>query len=387
MRRIVFFIGALALLGWLVFTLLQSAQPPAIGADVIGLKGTENSAGFARADHVRDWSFPLDHGPHPEFQTEWWYYTGNVETPNGRHFGYQLTFFRRALTPTAAPRQSDWGTNQVYFAHFAITDVADGSHWATERYSRGAAGLAGASGGPYHVWLENWEVTSLDAEGNQVQLRADDSGHAIALTLKADKPAVLNGDQGLSQKSSGQGNASYYYSFTRLATTGTITSGGESYAVSGLSWMDHEFSTTVLGPNAVGWDWFSIQLNDKREVMFFQIRDKDGSVEPLASGTLVEPDGSSRALTRDEVHIQVLDHWTSPESGGNYPARWSVSVPSANLQLTLRPYVADQEMHVSIVYWEGAVQVNGTSNGAPAAGSGYVEMTGYAAGAGSVGLQ
>ena len=388
MKRILLIILALAALGIAAMVLIQSA-PPAISANLVGLQSTTGTAGFARADRVRAFSFPLDHGPHPDFQTEWWYYTGNLDTADGRHFGYQLTFFRRALTPTETPRASDWATNQVYFAHFAITDVKNNSHWATERFSRGAAGLAGASGDPYRVWLENWAVTALNADGSRVQLHADDSAHAhaITLTLAAEKPLVLQGDRGLSQKSSGMGNASYYYSFTRLATEGTITVNGETVAVKGLSWMDHEFSTTVLGKDAVGWDWFSIQLSDQREVMYFQIRQKDGSIEPMSGGTLVEPDGSSHALTREQVNVQVLDTWTSPESGGVYPSRWRVSIPSANIQLTLKPYVADQEMRVSIVYWEGAVEITGTSNGAPVTGSGYVEMTGYAPGSGIVGIQ
>lgn len=396
MKRVLIIILALAAIGILAIALIRSTQPPSVSADIVGLRSTDSNAGFARADRVRPFTFPQDHGPHPDFQTEWWYYTGNLDAADGRHFGYQLTFFRRAtlaphasagVTPAATTRQSDWATNQVYFAHFAITDVKNNNHWATERFSRGAADLAGASGHPYHVWLENWDASSLNADGSRVQLRAIDSGHALALTLNSEKPVVLNGDKGLSQKSSGVGNASYYYSFTRLATEGTITVNGETVAVNGLSWMDHEFSTTGLGENAVGWDWFSIQLSDKREVMFFQIREKDGSIEPLSSGTLVEPDGSAQALTRGQVNIQVLDTWTSPKSGGTYPARWRITIPSADIQLTLKPYVEDQEMHVSIVYWEGAVEIAGTFNGTPAQGSGYVELTGYAGGSGNVGAQ
>ena len=383
-------IGSLVLVVALVvlaIVLIRSLQPPTVGAEIVGLRSTDSIAGFARADVVRAFAFPVDHGPHPDFQTEWWYYTGNLDAADGRHFGYQLTFFRRAISPTDTARDSDWGTRQIYFAHFAITDVKNNDHWAVERYSRGAAGLAGASGAPYHVWLEDWDALSLNTDGSRVQLRAVDSGHALALTLDAAKPLVLHGDQGLSQKSSGAGNASYYYSFTRLATEGSLTLNGEKIAVTGNTWMDHEFSTTVLGENAVGWDWFSIQLSDKREVMFFQIREKDGTIEPLSGGTLVEPNGQSRALARAQVNIQVLDKWTSPKSGGTYPASWTVTIPSANIQLTLKPYIADQEMHISIVYWEGAVNVSGTSNGAGVKGNGYVEMTGYAAGSGSVGIQ
>ncbi|MBI3733275.1 MAG: carotenoid 1,2-hydratase [Chloroflexi bacterium] len=333
--------------------------------------------GFARADHRRLFTFPDDHGPHPEYQTEWWYYTGNLETADGRHFGYQLTFFRRAIAPTAAARASQWATNQVYFAHFALTDVKSGAHLATERFSRGAAGLAGASGQPYRVWLEDWEVTSLSADGGRVRLRAEDAGRALDLTLAADKPPVLHGDGGLSPKTNAAGNASYYVSFTRLSTQGTLTSGGQTLTVGGLSWMDHEFGTTSLGPDAVGWDWFAAQLSDWREVMFFQIRQRDGSIEPLSSGTLIEADGTARHLRREDVDVQVSGRWASRATGATYPAGWTLTIPSADLRLTLQPYVPDQEMRVSITYWEGAVVITGQSRGQPVSGSGFVELTGY----------
>ncbi len=360
-----------------VFGLARSAQPDAISAEIIDLQANESLEGYARADRVREFSFPQDHGPHPEFQTEWWYYTGNLQAADGRQLGYQLTFFRRAISPTPSVRASEWATNQVYFAHFAVTDIRANSHWGTERFSRGAAGLAGATGEPYRVWLENWEVTSLDAAGNEVQLRVRDSERALDLKLTAIKPPVLHGRNGLSQKTAEIGNASYYISFTRLATEGTVEIDGDKVSVSGLSWMDHEFSTTTLGANAVGWDWFSIQLDDQREVMLFQIRQADGSIEPMASGTLVEPDGSLRHLTRDQFNIQVLSRWASQRSGATYPSRWAVSIPSADVQLTIEPLTADQEMRVSLVYWEGAVKISGRSNGKPVGGKGFVEMTGY----------
>lgn len=389
MRRVLLIILTLVIAGVLIIILIGTAQPPAISADVIDLKSLNDDAGFARAERPRSFSFPLDHGPHPEYQTEWWYYTGNLDTTDGRHFGYQLTFFRRAIAPSPSPgtaddipRVSDWTTNQVYFAHFAISDVKNNRHSSIERFSRGAAGLAGATGNPFRVWLEDWSVDSVQApalplDGSVVRLRAEDSGRAIDLTLTADKPPVLEGDAGLSPKSAQMGNASYYYSLTRLATSGTLNVDGETLTVKGLSWMDHEFGTTALGPDAVGWDWFSIQLSDGREVMFFQIRNKDGSIEPLSGGTLVEPDGTARHLTRDLVTLQVLETWTSP-SGGKYPARWNLVIPSEKTELMIKPYIADQEMRVSIIYWEGAVQVDGHSNGAPVRGSGYVELTGYA---------
>ncbi|MGB8648561.1 MAG: lipocalin-like domain-containing protein [Anaerolineae bacterium] len=376
MKRILILLFALLIIGGGVLA-YRGAAPDRVSADVVALQAAD-SQGFPQADRVRAFTYPQDHGPHPDYQTEWWYYTGNVDTSDGRHFGYQLTFFRRAITPTAPGRASDWATNQIYFAHFAIADVQANTHSFTERFSRGAAGLAGAAGSPYHVWLEDWEIQSLSADGNKVQLRARDGSQALDLTLTSAKPIVLHGDRGLSAKSAAAGNASYYYSFTRLQTEGKLTSNGQTYAVQGLSWMDHEFGTTALGPQAVGWDWFSIQLSDNRELMFFQIRQKDGSIEPLSGGTLVEPDGTTRHLSKDEVKLGVLGTWTSPRSQATYPARWTLSIPSADVNLTLTPYISDQEMNVSFVYWEGAVRIDGQSRGAPVRGSGYVEMTGYA---------
>jgi predicted secreted hydrolase len=377
-KRIFIVIIALGVLAVVALAFSRAQPPENISAEITSLQTSDSIAGYARADHVRSFQWPQDQGPHPDFQTEWWYYTGNLDTADGRHFGYQLTFFRRAITSTTTVRNSDWATNQVYFAHFALSDIKNNRHFATERFSRGAAGLAGASGDPYHVWLENWEVTSLNADGSRVQLKAEDSGRVINLTLDAAKPLVLQGDHGLSQKAEGVGNASYYVSYTRLATEGSITTNGETVSVKGLSWMDHEFSTTELGPNAVGWDWFSIQLSDQRELMLFQIRQKDGSIDPLASGTLVEPDGSTKSLKREQFNVRVLSTWKSGKSGATYPSRWEVTIPSADIQLTLEPYMADQEMNLSLVYWEGAVKIGGGSNGASVNGSGYVELTGYA---------
>jgi predicted secreted hydrolase len=391
--RILLIVPAIVIVAAVVF-LTRSTPGPAMSAEVAALASGDNAAGFARADHVRPFVFPDDQGPHPEYQTEWWYYTGNLETSSGRHFGYQLTFFRRALTPTLPVRTSDWATNQIYFAHFAVTDVQTNEHFATERFSRGAAGLAGAVGNPHRVWLENWEIkqvplpaaslaaavpAALQPPAYALQMLAADSGHALALTLRPAKPPALHGDHGLSQKTSAAGNASYYTSMTRLDTEGSLALNGQTFDVHGLSWMDQEFGTTFLGPDAAGWDWFSVQLSDQRELMFFQIRQKDGSIEPLSSGTLVERDGSTRHLTREQVSIEVLDRWASPASRAVYPARWKISIPSENIDLSLRPYISDQEMRVSFTYWEGAVEISGVSGGAQVQGSGYVELTGYAA--------
>ncbi|HSD28914.1 MAG TPA: lipocalin-like domain-containing protein [Vicinamibacteria bacterium] len=333
---------------------------------------------FARVTEPRPFTLPRDHGPHFEYQTEWWYFTGNAVAAEGRRFGFQLTFFRRGLTPGPPPDGAGLSSNQVYFAHFAITDVAGGRHVAAERFSRGAGGLAGASGEPFAVWLENWRADSLKRDGGAVRLAARDeeTGLSLDLELAATKPLVAHGNRGLSPKSDEQGNASYYVGYTRMTARGRLGVSGDA-SVEGEAWFDHEWSTSALGPGAVGWDWFSLQLDDGREVMLFQIRREGGSVEPVSGGTLVEREGRARRLRLEDVSVDALDHWTSPESGGRYPSLWRVRVPSAGLDLLVEPRLDDQEMRTSFVYWEGAVRVSGSSPAA-SSGQGYVELTGYA---------
>ncbi len=336
-------------------------------------------AAFARASGPKTLEFPADQGPHPDYQTEWWYYTGNLETPDGRHFGYELTFFRRALLPATeqTPRTSDWATTQVYMAHFALTDVPDGQFRAFQQIERGAAGLAGAQGGAqYRVWVDDWSVEET-APGHY-HLQASQNGLSIDLTLADAKGPVLQGDQGYSQKGPQPGNASYYYSQTHLVSSGSVQVGGQRYSVQGLSWMDHEFSTSALAPGDVGWDWFALQLSDGSELMVYTLREADGSSDPYSSGTLVAPDGSVQHLTREDFTLKVESTWRSPHSGAVYPASWQITAPSAGLTLQVDPFLADQELNLDFTYWEGAVRVQGEKDGSALSGSGYVELTGYA---------
>ena len=338
-----------------------------------------DATGFARAEGPRPFDFPADHGPHPNFQTEWWYYTGNLQTVDDRRFGYQLTFFRRALTPPdrREDRASDWATDQVYMAHFALTDVAADQHQAFERFSRGAAGLAGAFSPPYQVWLEDWRVEQVTEDHRVLRMQAAQEELAIDLQLIDRKGPILQGDRGYSQKGPDPGNASYYYSQTRLETSGTVQVGEMALDVAGWSWMDHEFSTGALAPHQVGWDWFALQLDDNTELMVFQIRQTDGAVDPFSSGTVIDIDGGAGHLTHEDFAIQVEDTWRSPHSGGTYPSRWTIRVPKADIDLAVESTVADQEMNVSYAYWEGAVRVRGEHAGETVRGQGYVELTGY----------
>ncbi len=359
---------------------LQGKEQPAYSADVVDALSGGDITGFARATTVRDFSFPQDFGAHPDFQTEWWYYTGNLATTDGRRFGFEFTIFRRALAPTLPERQSDWATNQMYFADLAVSDIGAPQFYFRQRFSRGAVGLAGAVVDPrVKVWIEDWTMTAQDDKAATMRLQAADDPISLDLTVQQTKPPTLEGDRGLSAKSPEPGNASYYYSLTRLITNGTITINGTAYPVSGTTWKDHEFSTSVLGKDAVGWDWFALQLDNGRDLMLYQIRKQDGSLEITSNGTLVDADGTVTHLTHDDYQIEVLGHWTSPHTGATYPAGWKVTVkaPTGPIQLEIRPLMVDQELNSTTAYWEGASSITGTDNAQPIKGYGYVELTGY----------
>lgn len=362
--------------GWL---LRPKAAAP-LRASLVAAAQPAETAGFARADGPAALTFPADHGPHDDFQTEWWYYTGNLAAETGERFGFQLTFFRRALLPPAErpPRTSAWAAEQVYMAHFALTDVAGREHRSFEKLARGAAGLAGAQATPYRVWLEDWSVAQEAGPDGPTVLAAAAEEIALKLTLVSEKPPALQGDRGYSRKGPEPGNASYYYSLTRIAAEGALTVRGRTFRVAGLAWMDHEFSTSALGPQQVGWDWFSLQLDDRTELMVFQLRRADGSVDAFSSGALIAADGATRTLGPQDFTIAAEGEWRSPHDGAVYPAAWSITVPSAGLRLEATPLLADQEMAVSYRYWEGAVRVTGTRAAQPLSGYGYVELTGYA---------
>jgi predicted secreted hydrolase len=376
----------------------EGSKEPA--ASLIPLLSEETTAGFAQATEPRAVFFPAAFGPHDDYQSEWWYYTGNLETSGGRPFGFQLTFFRRALEPpgddvpdclqhanqeteavSSAPSlpcspSSSWRTNQIYMAHFTLSDIDDQAFYAIERFSRGSAGLAGAQAAPYRVWLEDWYAEEVDP--GLVKLYAEVDEATLELTLTETLPPVLHGDGGLSPKGPEPGNASYYYSIVQQNATGTITVNGESFEVDGLAWKDHEYSTSALSDGAVGWDWFSLQLDDGSALMFFQIRHANGSLEPASSGSFIHPDGTVEPLAREDWRLEVQDSWTSPNSGAEYPAAWRITIPKLGLELSGRPLLADQELNVSTVYWEGAVEFEGEREGRTVTARGYVELTGYA---------
>lgn len=375
---IVIIVGGIVLAG---VSQLRGQSAPEFSADVVAQLSGGNTEGFARVLAPKEFTFPADHGPHPEYQTEWWYTTANVATKDGRRFGIKLTIFRRALAPTPTERASEWGADQIYFADFAIADIQADQFIYTERFARGAAGLAGAEMSPnVRIFLENWSIT-FNPDGSGYRLTAKDAQIGLDMQMTLAKPLVLQGERGFSPKSSEPGNASYYYSMTRLRTEGTITVKGEQFEVSGTAWMDREYSTSVLAADALGWDWFALQLDDGREIMLYQIRKADGTVEATSDGTFVNADGSTvRLIKRNgDYTITPLGTWTSPRTGAVYPHGWKLTInaPDGPMELTVTPLMRDQELNTTTAYYEGASRITGTQNGNPITGYAYVELTGY----------
>jgi predicted secreted hydrolase len=352
-----------------------SEPPQSEGLDVATALGGVPEAGFARADRPRTFHFPEDHRAHPDYRNEWWYLTGNLENAAGERFGYQLTFFRIALSPQAPRSDSAWATQQVWMAHVAVSDGTRSEHRHSERLARGAAGLAGQADEPFRVWLEDWQLLGGPDAAFPWRIRVEDPELALNLEVTPLKAPVLQGDAGLSQKSSAAGNASYYYSISRLQTYGQLRVGEHSHTVSGLSWLDREWSTSALGEDQQGWDWFSLQLEDGRELMLYRLRLRDGSADPLSSAKWIAADGSSRSLSSAQFQLEPLRHWEASD-GRRYPVAWRLQAGPEEPPLRIEALFDAQQMRTGVVYWEGAVTVHAQDEDA-LLGRGYLEMTGY----------
>jgi predicted secreted hydrolase len=358
--------------------LVLSLSPPVKGQGES--EKTASSFSYRLAVPGRTLSFPADHYSHPDFKTEWWYYTGHLQAESGQRFGYQVTFFRFGVRD----RQNNLKEKpplftELYLAHFGLSNISDSNFLFRERINRGIDEKAGAKTDRFFVWNEDW---SVEGDRNNHKISVNDRGTELRLELKSVKPPVLHGQNGYSQKGEGEGHASYYYSLTRMQAEGELIIGGKRQKVRGFSWMDHEFGSNQLGEDQLGWDWFSIQLENQSEIMLYLMRRKDGSIDPYSHGTVVYADGTTRHLALEDYGVDVLARWQSPKSAAEYPMKWKVIIPAEQIELEIAPHFPEQELITNrstrVTYWEGAVQVKGTLRNKPIAGLGYVEMTGYA---------
>jgi predicted secreted hydrolase len=352
---------------------------------VQALSSDRDTGCYDRADGPVPVQFPLDRGPHEKFKTEWWYYTGNLRTAAGRHFGYQLTFFRQSLGCGPQAGDSAWRTRQIYFAHFAVTDTQNGKFHSFQRMNRDSIGIAGARSVPFSLWVDNW--SSREAPGEKIRLKARDKVETISgdqdnriiidLLLDPVKPVILQGNRGWSKKGPGPSDASYYYSFPGMITQGSLTLNGETHQLSGHSWFDHEWSTSALNRDVAGWDWFAIHLDTGphrgTDIMVCQIRKSDHSPNGYGFGSISFPDGRSAILDSTGFSIRPTRYWTSPGSGRKYPAGWVIQILGQNLTLAVSPVMDGQEHAHTFSYYEGAVKIDNKD----ASGFGHVEMTGY----------
>jgi predicted secreted hydrolase len=365
----------------IVCVLLAALAVQPLLAPLVAARSSESDSQYAVALPGYRYEFPRDYFDHPDYQTEWWYYTGNLTSADGRRFGFELTFFRQGVTRDAA-KTGEWNVRDLYLAHLALSDLDGGHFYHTERTNRAGPGIAGISAKEARIWNGNWQI---QWKGDEQRLQAIDPRFELHLTLKSQKPPVIQGENGVSQKATGAGHASHYISLTRLATNGSITLGGRSFQVTGLSWMDHEFFTHQLERDQIGWDWFSVQLADNTELMLYRIRRRDGSVDPFSSATFVDASGKSTRLRAADFSLQPGGAtWKSRITKAIYPIQWKIAVPKLGLELEVKTALSSQELvggssngTLTPSYWEGAVTYDGARSGAKINGVGYLEMTGY----------
>jgi predicted secreted hydrolase len=315
--------------------------------------------------------FPEDYGSHPQFRTEWWYVTGWLATEGGESLGFQITFFR-TKPDIDARNPSRFTPGQILVAHCALSDPKRGTLWQDQRIRRAALGLASAMQGDTHVWIDRWSLERT-AQTYIARIAAED--FSFDLSLSETQPVLINGDEGVSRKGPQEGAASYYYSLPHMRVAGNVTRQRRASRVTGEAWLDHEWSSEYLDPQAVGWDWIGINLQDGGALMAFQIRGLDGKTR-WAGGTIRSANGVSQILRPEDVEFHARRHWTSPRTGVIYPVEWTVRAGAKELRLA--PLFDDQEndtrLSTGAIYWEGAVQAFDKNS---AVGRGYLELTGY----------
>ncbi|MFL6539207.1 MAG: lipocalin-like domain-containing protein [Chthoniobacterales bacterium] len=337
------------------------------------------AADWRTADPGWKYEFPRDHHSHPDFKTEWLYFTGNLVDASGRRFGYQLTFFRQGIRPPneRSPELSRFVTDDLKFAHFTVTDVSTDQFHFAQKTSRGAYGESGFDAGDRLAWIYTWNL-EMNGEG-RFHLSGDTKEVGIDLQLESAKPPAIQGENGISQKAASEGHASHYYSLTRLTSDGQVQVDGKAFQVSGETWFDHEWATNQLSPEQIGWNWLSVQFDDGTELMLYQMRLKNGAPDPSSSGTLIAADGSTMHLPASAYRMTPLTFWKSGKTGANYPISWRIELPERQISFTVRAAVENQELALMpLAYWEGAIDAEGTRDGHALKGRGYLELTGYA---------
>jgi predicted secreted hydrolase len=371
---------------WVSFCLLCSGCEPEIPLtdrpvlSVTQTLGEQKTEGYTKALDSRAFIFPEDHGAHQDFKNEWWYFTGNLSSITGQQFGYQFTLFRTAISPEISDSESPWNSNQVYLAHIALSDISNGRFYFDEQFSRPALNIAGVQYSPFKLWIGDWQIQEIRVDDTGIfhlQLEAQHDDFNLSIELQNSQPVVLHGKQGLSAKSPVPGNASYYYSYPRLSTHGVLELNGQSIELSGDSWFDHEWSTSSLEKNQTGWDWFSLQFDDGREIMLFQLRDRNNKADNYLYGSYINRAGVLETLGQDGFSVKVIDQWQSPVTGVTYPAGWKIHIIKEKLDFFVLPKMKNQEMNTSFRYWEGAVRITDAISAGEILGQGYVELAGY----------
>ncbi len=342
----------------------------------------------ARAGY--QYTFPADHFSHSGFKTEWWYATGNLKaTTSDQRFGVQFTIFRSGLRPPAStPVKSKWVVDSFGLGHFAVSDLTNEEFHFNQEIARGSMGDAGfpefssTSTDPQTLaFLSKSRIELIDRDKNVFRIVADlgDTSYDLTIAPTRNQP-VFHGADGISQKGAGAENASHYYSYTRMQTTGTITISGKPHQVGGTMWLDREWASNQLGPDQIGWDWFALQLDDESEIMIYQMRTANGGTDPYSHGTIIAKDGTTIPVKHSDYSLTPVEMWKSPKTGATYPVTWKLEIPKINIELTISAAFAQQELALDpVTYYEGAVIVDGERKGGKLTGRGYMELTGYAA--------
>lgn len=369
-RRLIALLAASAAVG--VGVSRCRREPAGDDAVAQALRDGAHNDGFARVEGPRPLEFPRDHAAHPDYRHEWWYVTGHLRDAAQREYGFQLTFFRYALTPAVNDSPSRWRARDLMLAHFAVSDIGGQRFHHATRRARAALALAGADRTLPRIWIKDWSLAWHTDD--TWQLRAETAGALLELNLRPDKPIVLQGDRGYSRKSDAPGNASLYYSLPRMTAAGEMRLDTGEQQVTGSAWFDREWGTSALGSDQRGWDWFALQFDDGRELTFYRLRRRDGSVDPHSRGLVIARDGATTPLLAADLEMTPERWWRSPATGLRYPLGWRIRSRRADVDLTLDARLDAQEWPGDLRYWEGQVAVRDARG---ARGLGYLEMTGY----------